>query len=441
MKNLYLILLIFCSTSVCGTSNKFEDLFLEGKYSDAAKQARIKAKTEPEYLLLAGVAHQLADEYTNSNAALNYFKNMQLPLSNVKKLVETQFPKNNHYRRDLFFGVSSLVGFPLDDKDSFYHFNEAFTKNKNDPNILNYLSFLEAGRGDYIASIRHADNGIRSRPSFGDLYGNKAFSLLKIGKKEEAIETLLECFKKCTVISDNVMYSFIDLTCMPVINTIAPNGQMSLVKVPSISDPKIYDKISELSITSPNNYLRIVSHFISMKEHRQFKNKLDVIKVSESLQEYLLYLKSMIAYYSGDSEYFQKNIIKLNNFKDLKYKQVYEIGFILSELKLYDEALVFYKKSLDMSDGLDYDQRLPNLSNIGNMYLIKKEYPMAEKYFSEALSLYSEDFISNLNIGVTYYWLNNKKSSLEHLKKAKTLIPDKGYLEYIEQWIAKAESL
>lgn len=441
MKNLYLILLIFCSTAVCGTSNKFEDLFLEGKYSEAAKQARIKAKSEPEYLLFAGIAHQLADEYTNSNAALNYFKNTQIPLSNVKKIVETQFSKNNHYRKDLLFGVSSLVGFPLDDKDSFYHFNEAFTKNKNDSNVLNYLSFLEAGKGNNIASIKYADNGIKSRPSFGDLYGNKAFALLKIGEKEEAIQTLLDCFKNCTVISDNVMYSFVDLTCEPVINTITPNGQTSLVKVPSISNPKIYNQLSEISIISPKNYLKVVGHFIGMKEHRQFKNKLDTIKVPESLQDYLLYLKSMIAYYSGDSDYFQKNIIKIKNFRDLTYKQVYGIGFILSEMKLYDEALVFYIKSLEMTDGLDYDQRLPNLSNIGNMYLIKKDYPMAEKYLSEALSLYPEDFISNLNIGVTYYWLNNKKSSIEHLKKAKVLIPDKGYLEYIEQWISKADSL
>ncbi|MBM9502250.1 tetratricopeptide repeat protein [Leptospira sp. 201903071] len=419
----------------------FEDLFLEGRYSEAAKQARIKAKSEPEYYLLAGIAHQLADEYANSNAALNYFKNMQIPLSKVKKIAEIQFSKNNHYRRDLLFGVSSLVGFPLDEKDSFYHFNEAFTKNKNDPNVLNYLSFLEAGNGNYLASIKYADDGLKSRPSFGDLYGNKAFALLKIGKKEEAIETLLDCFKNCTVISDNVMYSFVDLTCAPVINTITPNGQMSLVKVPSISNPKIYNKLSELSTTSPKNYLKVAGHFIGMKEHRQFKNKLETIKVSESLQDYLLYLKSMIAYYSGDSDYFQKNIVKIKNFKELTYKQVYGIGFILSEMKLYDEALKFYIKSLEMTDGLDYDQRLPNLSNIGNMYLIKKDYSMAEKYLSEALLLYSDDFISNLNIGVTYYWLNNKKSSLEHLKKAKDLIPDKGYLEYIEQWIAKAESL
>ncbi|MBW0435001.1 tetratricopeptide repeat protein [Leptospira yasudae] len=237
------------------------------------------------------------------------------------------------------------------------------------------------------------------------------------------------------------MYSFVELTCEPVINTIAPNGQTSLVKVPSISDPKIYNKLSELSTISPKNYLKVVGHFIGTKEHRQFKNKLDTVKVPESSQDYLLYLKSMIAYYSGDSNYFQKNIIKIKNLRDLTYKQVYEIGFILSEMKLYDDSLVFYKNSLEMTDGLDYDQRLPNLSNIGNMYLIKKDYPMAEKYLSEALSLYSDDFISNLNIGVTYYWLNNKKSSLEHLKKAKALIPDKGYLEYIEQWIAKAESL
>lgn len=427
--------------SVFGTSNKFEDLFLEGKYSEAAKQARIKAKSEPEYLLFAGIAHQLADEYANSNVALNHFKNMHVPLSNVKKILENRFPKNNHYRRDLLFGVSSLVGFPFDNKESLYYFNQAFTKNKNDPNILNYLSFLEAGKGNYIASIEYANEGIKSRSSFGDLYGNKAFALLKIGKKEEAIETLLDCFKNCTVISDNVMHSFIDLTCEPVINTIAPNGQRSLVKVPSISDPKIYNKVLELSITSPSNYLKIVNHFICMKEHRQFSNKLDTIKVPESSQDYLLYLKSMIAYYSGNSDYFQKNIIKIKNFGDLTYKQIYEIGFILSEMKLPDEALLFYKKSLEMSDGLDYDLRLPNLSNIGNMYLIKKEYLMVEKYLSEALSLYSEDFISNLNIGITYYWLNDRKSSLEHLKKAKNLISDKGYLEYIDQWIAKAESL
>ncbi|PJZ57161.1 tetratricopeptide repeat protein [Leptospira barantonii] len=441
MKNLYLIILIFWSTVVYGTSNEFENLFLEGKYSEAAKYARIKAKSEPEYLLFAGIAHQLADEYANSNAALNYFKNMQIPLSNVKKIAETQFSKRNHYRKDLLFGVSSLVGFALDEKDSLYYFNEAFTKNGNDPNTLNYLSFLEAGRGNYIASIKYADDGIKFRPSFGDLYGNKAFALFKIGKKDEVIQTLLDCFKNCTVISDNVMYSFVDLACEPVFNSISPNGQMAVIKVPSISNSKIYDQLSELSTTSPNNYLRVVGHFISMKEHRQFTNKLNNVKVSGSLQDYLLYLRSMIAYYAGDSEYFQKNIIKIKNLKNLTYKQVYEIGFILSEMKLYDESLVFYKKSLEMTDYLDHDQRLPTLSNIGNMYLIKKDYPMAQKYLSEALSLYSEDFISNLNIGVTYYWLNNKNSSLEHLKKAKTLMPDIGYLEYVEQWIVKAESL
>ncbi|MBW0435002.1 hypothetical protein HGB47_15420 [Leptospira yasudae] len=196
MKNLYLILLVFCSTAVCGTSNKFEDLFLEGKYSEAAKQARIKAKSEPEYLLFAGIAHQLADEYTNSNVALNYFKNTQIPLSSVKKIAETQFSKNNHYRKDLLFGVSSLVGFALDDKDSFYHFNEAFTKNKNDPNVLNYLSFLEAGKGNNIASIKYADAGIKSRPSFGDLYGNKAFALLKIGEKRKSNSDSFRLFQK-----------------------------------------------------------------------------------------------------------------------------------------------------------------------------------------------------------------------------------------------------
>lgn len=120
---------------------------------------------------------------------------------------------------------------------------------------------------------------------------------------------------------------------------------------------------------------------------------------------YLSFLtKNQLKYWKNDLNLSEHALsVTKNNFVALSIK-----GNVLMELKKYDEALDFFKKSLDIQPA----QPSPKL-NIGLIYL-RKNMPLESlKYFNELIQNDSENTVAFLNAGIAYSKLGDYDSSIK----------------------------
>jgi glycosyltransferase involved in cell wall biosynthesis len=111
-----------------------------------------------------------------------------------------------------------------------------------------------------------------------------------------------------------------------------------------------------------------------------------------------------------DNLYLRLGIEKLKNKKD-DVKAIFELATQYMALNDYDEALVLWRKALEIEPGnVDF------LSKIGTTYNLLENYASAEKYFKKSLQIKETEYAYR-HLGITYAKLNDYQKSYDCFRK------------------------
>lgn len=133
--------------------------------------------------------------------------------------------------------------------------------------------------------------------------------------------------------------------------------------------------------------------------------------------------------------YFQKAEMMMEKSipsrKDLKARVYDNIGITYYRLDEFDNALVWFEKSLQFSRELSLKQTMAsNIKNVGNVFLSKSNYELALTHFSRSIEIYQEidnklEVAGLLNkIGYVLARLNRFAEAEEKLNLARTRIDE-----------------
>jgi signal transduction histidine kinase len=82
------------------------------------------------------------------------------------------------------------------------------------------------------------------------------------------------------------------------------------------------------------------------------------------------------------------DIVEKSGNKTLEATLLNNIGISFRGLERYDEAEQVLEKALEINSGLNNQQSMAhNLNNLGNVYFFRKQYPQALEFFKKALSI------------------------------------------------------
>jgi len=113
---------------------------------------------------------------------------------------------------------------------------------------------------------------------------------------------------------------------------------------------------------------------------------------------------------------FLYNQILKNNPEITNYelsRLLNNIGFCYYKLNDFKNALIFYKKALEIDNSY-----VLCLNNISSILMNQKEYNQASLYLTKAYQLDSTNIKVIFNLFVVNYFLNKKEDSLYYLKEA-----------------------
>ncbi len=134
--------------------------------------------------------------------------------------------------------------------------------------------------------------------------------------------------------------------------------------------------------------------------------------------EYLVSKKSFdSAYYYADIGY---NYAVKENLKRKQVDLLFSKAAIYYNVGNYDKSLKNYLVALQIAEEENYTSIIPAITNnIGDLYMIKKDYKNAEKLFNKCLKVAQINKINNLeameyiNLGEIYYYTEQYEKSLK----------------------------
>jgi len=99
----------------------------------------------------------------------------------------------------------------------------------------------------------------------------------------------------------------------------------------------------------------------------------------------------------------------------------YDIGLVYSLKKQYDQAIVHFKKALDLKS--DYGEAI---NSLGNAYAGKEDWDQAIFYYKKVVSdiLYGTTHFGYAGLGNAYYWKGDLQLSEKNYLKALEAKPD-----------------
>ncbi len=155
------------------------------------------------------------------------------------------------------------------------------------------------------------------------------------------------------------------------------------------------------------------------------KEEVDIfLKLGIAYTDIAEYQKALTYFF----KYLDKDVVKSN---DSLLSNIYNsIGVNYNYLNQIDQALKFYKKSIEVS-GKDSIKIGSAYNNMANIYHDKKEYELSEEYYKKALfyfdkkNFYKGVVASVMNLGIIEMESNRMETSLEYLNKAKKLALEK----------------
>jgi len=103
---------------------------------------------------------------------------------------------------------------------------------------------------------------------------------------------------------------------------------------------------------------------------------------------------------------------------------LFKIATIYYSVKNYKKSLDYYYQALELAEKINYDIIIPSITNnIGDIYLIQKDYKNAEILFNKCL-LYSKQLnnprleaLEYINIGEVFYNTNKLEESIKFINK------------------------
>lgn len=108
------------------------------------------------------------------------------------------------------------------------------------------------------------------------------------------------------------------------------------------------------------------------------------------------------------------------------------IGLAYRQKEDYDEAIYYYKRTLNLNTG-----HVDTFNEIGLCYMSMGQYPLAQEYFEEALRLDPENSELLCNLGIVFLNSNQKEQAKRLIEKAHQIDPTdevtKAWLNYMSQ--------
>jgi len=131
----------------------------------------------------------------------------------------------------------------------------------------------------------------------------------------------------------------------------------------------------------------------------------------------------------GVSEFRIYQIGRRYGTDDLTVNDLYGLGELNYDVKLYDEAIKLFKRGLEIKkDDLDF------LVILGLCYVCKEEFGEAVRVYQKVLEIDSEDAITWDNLGIAYERSGDLENARKAYQKASGLEPeDKEIKEHFEQ--------
>ena len=122
------------------------------------------------------------------------------------------------------------------------------------------------------------------------------------------------------------------------------------------------------------------------------------------------------------------NIGEDSKNEELAYRLYSQTGNLLNNLRLYDEAIQYVERALDIEKKWNDSIKVFNdLILLGGIYHRNEDYPVAKKKFQEALA-WSKTLLpeysakARMNLAITYYREDNIDSALFYIENVKNLV-------------------
>lgn len=175
------------------------------------------------------------------------------------------------------------------------------------------------------------------------------------------------------------------------------------------------------SYKSIGNYEKAISTYIEAKNSNSKANTTASQLISNlSLGNCRIRIKR----YLDAQKDFESVLNILANSQDTN-KQYYAynayngLGICQRELKNYDEAIGFFKKSLDNFKHTQNQERIAiNLMNIGRTYFLKEDYKNSEKQLIASKNIFSSENIKNENSLIATYFLADLYNKVKEYEKS-----------------------
>jgi serine phosphatase RsbU (regulator of sigma subunit)/Tfp pilus assembly protein PilF len=184
----------------------------------------------------------------------------------------------------------------------------------------------------------------------------------------------------------------------------------------------------DLSATdSAKKYYEIALQYINLSKKKEYKNIKKINKYESTVYRKIGELKSDEGYFDEAISWYKKslNCAITNNILDEQNACYNDIAIVYHKKGKPDSSIIFFFKALKIDELLKDNKGIAmRYNNIGNIYFSQKTYDKALEYYQKSLEIKqklkdtSGISFSYMNIGAVYYSKNDFDKALEYFNKS-----------------------